>query len=64
MKKGQGIIIFISTLLTYFIVHIIYKLTGFYYVFGQINYKLFVDLLMWCVIYFIAYLSLKKLFIR
>lgn len=64
MKKNEGTITFISVIVTYIIVHIVYKLTGFYYHFGQLNYKLIVDLLLWAVIYYISYKSLKKVFIH
>jgi hypothetical protein len=61
MKKNQGTIGFISAVLTYLITHIVYKLTGFYYNFGQLNYKLLVDILLWCSINLIVYKALKRM---
>ncbi|MBU3071963.1 hypothetical protein [Clostridium estertheticum] len=63
MKKSKGIFTFIVVLITYIIVHIIYKLTGFYYNFGDgiLNSKLVIDLALWGVVYFIVYILSKKL---
>ena len=49
---------FITFVLTYVIVHIIYKVTGFYYSFkeGLFNFKLLIDLGLWCIVSFIIYL--------
>jgi len=60
MKKNQGTIVFITAVLTYIITHIVYKLTGFYYNFSQLNYKLLIDISLWSSIYFIVYKSLKR----
>ena len=54
MKKNQGTIVFITAVLTYIITHIVYKLTGFYYNFSQLNYKLLIDISLWSSIYFIV----------
>ena len=55
MKKNEGVRAFITGILTYLIVHIIYKLTGFYYNLGQLDYKLLIDISLWGIINFIVY---------
>lgn len=63
MKKDDAIATFVTFIITYVIVHIIYKLTGFYYNFGQglLNFKLLINIVLWCIVYFIVYMFLKKL---
>lgn len=50
MKKYVTIL---AVILTFIIVHIIYKLTGFHYSFseGILNLKMFIDLGLWMLIY-------------
>ncbi|MCY6485053.1 hypothetical protein OW763_11950 [Clostridium aestuarii] len=61
MKNGNRTVI--TVLITYVIVHIVYKLTGFYYNFGEgiFNFKLAIDIVLWGSIYFVVYMSLKRL---
>jgi hypothetical protein len=63
MKKSNGISTLITILITYIIVHIVYKLTGFYYNFGEgiLNFKFVMDIALWGVVYFIVYILLKNL---
>ena len=63
MKKNNGVFVFITIIITYIIVHIIYKLTGFYYNLGDgiLNFKFVIDIALWGVIYFVVYILLKKL---
>ncbi|MFT8352848.1 hypothetical protein [Clostridium saccharoperbutylacetonicum] len=66
MKKNNETIASISFLITYEIVHIIYKVTGFYYSFneGLINFKLLIDLGLWCIVNFIIFTFLKKIWTK
>lgn len=54
---------FIVVLITYIIVHIVYKLTGFYYNIGEgiLNFKFIIDIALWGVVYFVVYMVIKKL---
>ena len=63
MKKSNGSFTFIVILITYIIVHIVYKLTGFYYNFGDgiLNFKFVIDIALWGVVYFVVYIFVKKL---
>ena len=63
MKKSNGAFTFIVVLITYIIVHIVYKLTGFYYNIGEgiLNFKFVIDIALWGVVYFVVYMLLKKL---
>ena len=63
-KKNNGFIPFISILITYIIVKIVYKLTGFHYGFdeGIVNIKLLMDLALWGLIYFTISFLVKSMF--
>ena len=62
-KKNSGYITFGSVVITYVIVKIVYKLTGFHYDFseGLANFKLLIDVSLWCFIYFVSNFLLRKL---
>lgn len=66
MKKNDKLIVPIAFVMTYIITHIIYKVTGFYYGFeqGLFNFKALLDLGVWCIVYFIIYMPLKKIWNR
>ncbi len=62
-KNTSVFIAFGSALITYVIVKIVYKLTGFHYDFGEglANFKLLIDITLWGFIYLIIYFLLRKL---
>lgn len=62
LKKNSEITQFIAFATTYIIVHIIHKLTGFNYEFkeGLLNFKLLIDLALWCIVGFIVDMFLNK----
>jgi|GEM_PF-3569164 hypothetical protein len=63
-KKTNFFIPFSTILITYIIVKILYRLTGFHYDFteGIVNIRLLIDLALWGFVYFSVDFLLKKLF--
>lgn len=63
-KKINRFIAFSSILITYIIVKLVCKLTGFHYDFsdGIVNVKLLIDIALWGFIYLLINYLLKKLF--
>ncbi|PKP52073.1 MAG: hypothetical protein CVT92_10655 [Bacteroidetes bacterium HGW-Bacteroidetes-1] len=63
-KKTNFFIPFGTIIITYIIVKILYKLTGFHYDFteGIVNIRLLIDLALWGFVYFSVDFLLKKLF--
>jgi hypothetical protein len=64
--KRSGYVITISIIITYIIVKIVYKLTGFYYSFdeGLLNIKLLIDLSLWAVVFVVVSFLVKLVFYR
>ncbi|HAH58459.1 MAG TPA: hypothetical protein DCL86_09945 [Bacteroidales bacterium] len=62
--KRTGYVITISIIITYIIVKIVYKLTGFYYNFdeGLLNIKLLIDLSLWAVVFIAVNFLVKMVF--
>jgi hypothetical protein len=63
MKKNSMSVYFISIIISYIIVKIAYKLSGFKYDFseGIINVRYLIHIIIWGIIYAIVYFLLKKL---
>jgi hypothetical protein len=74
MKKGEWymkkynkptpfIAVAITFAITYTIVRIIYKVTGFYYDFneGLFNFKFLIDFGFWCIVYFTIDMFFEKI---
>lgn len=61
--KNHNYIGLISFIITFFVTHVFYKVTGFNYnISDGLNINLLFDLLLWAGSYFLVYLVLKKLF--
>ena len=62
LTKPNGFISFGTLFITYVLVKIVYKLTGFHYDFGDgiFNIKLVIDIALWVLIYFPVQFLLKK----
>ena len=63
LNKENTILIFITGIITYILVHLVYLFTGFSYKIneGILNIKLLFDISLWLIIYFLIYIILKKL---
>ena len=63
-KKANGFISLGSIIITYVIVKILYKLTGFHYDFadGIVNIRLLIDIVLWGFVYLTVNFLLRKLF--
>ena len=63
-NKNSGYILILTTIFSYIIVRIVYKLTGFYYSFdeGIFNIKLLIDLSIWLAVFIPIHFLVKRLF--
>ena len=63
-KKTERNIIIVSIVITYIIVKVIYRLTGFHYDFtdGIINIRFLIDIALWGTVYLTVVFLLRKLF--
>ena len=63
-KKTERNIIIVSIVITYIIVKVIYRLTGFHYDFtdGIINIRFLIDIALWGSVYLTVVFLLRKLF--
>ena len=63
MKQNNGLITFITVTITYVIVNIVYKLTGFHYNVseGIFKFKLVIDIILWGIVSFVVYVLIKML---
>lgn len=62
-KRGSLLITFLSLLLTYIIVKVVYKISGFYYNFDEgFGIKLVIDLALWVIVFLAIERILKWIF--
>lgn len=63
-KKTNRFILVTTIVITYLIVKVIYKFTGFHYDFsdGIINFRFLIDLALWGLVYLTVNFFLRKLF--